>query len=69
MTDEGDISDYLGLKVERLANGYIKLSQPQLIQSIIKDTGFNERTGSKPTPAASTIKLSRDLHGRSIDKE
>ena len=69
MTDEGDISDYLGVKVERLANGCIKLSQPQLIQSIIKDMGFNERTGSKPTPAASNVKLSRDLHGRSIDEE
>jgi len=69
MTDEGDISDYLGVKVERLANGCIKLSQPQLIQSIIKDLGFNERTGTKPTPAASTVKLSRDLHGRSFDEE
>ena len=69
MTDEGDISDYLGVKVERLANGCIKLSQPQLIRSIIKDMGFNERTGSKRTPAASTVKLSRDLYGQEINED
>jgi hypothetical protein len=69
LTDEGDLCDYLGVKVEQLKNGCIKLSQPHLIQQIIADLGFNERTGTKPTPAASTIKLSRDLHGKPYREE
>jgi hypothetical protein len=51
MTDEGNLNDYLGVKVEHLDNGSIKLSQPHLIQQVIDDIGFNERTGGKPTPA------------------
>jgi hypothetical protein len=64
MTDEGIINDYLGVKVENMTDGAIKLSQPHLIQQIIDDIGFNELTIAKPTPAASTIKLGRDLHGK-----
>ncbi len=69
MTDKGDLSDYLGVKVERLANGTIKLSQPHLIKQILDDQGINERTGTKPTPAASTVKLGRDIHGKAMDKD
>jgi hypothetical protein len=68
MTDEGDLSDYLGVKVDYLPNGTIKLSQPHLIQQILDDLGFNERTGTKPTPAASTVRLHRDVHGAPFDK-
>ena len=57
MTDEGDLSDYLGVKIEQLPNGTIKLSQPHLIQQILDDLGFNERTGTKTTPASTTVKL------------
>jgi len=63
MTDEGDLCDYLGVKVDHLPNGAIKLSQPHLIQQILNDLGFNERTVSKSTPAPSTQKIGRDLHG------
>ena len=69
MTDEGNLSDYLGVKVEHLPNGNTKLSQLHLIQQIINDLGYNERTGTKPTPAASTIKLNRDIHGQSMHEE
>jgi hypothetical protein len=63
MTDEGDISDYLGVKVDHLPNGTIKLLQPHLIQQILDDLGFNKRMGTKNTPASSSVKLHRDLHG------
>jgi hypothetical protein len=69
MTDEGNLCDYLGVKVDHLENGTIKLSQPHLIQQVLDDLGFNERTGTKPTPAASTVKLSRDLHGEPFGEE
>jgi hypothetical protein len=30
VSNEGDLTDYLGVNIERLDNGSIKLSQPQL---------------------------------------
>jgi hypothetical protein len=69
LTDEGTLNEYLGVKVEHLVDGSIKLSQPHLIQQIIDDIGFDDRTVAKPTPAASTVKLSRDLHGESMQEE
>jgi hypothetical protein len=69
MTDEGTLGDYLGVKIDYLENGTIKLSQPHLIQQILDDLGFNERTGTKPTPAATSVKLSRDLHGEPFNED
>jgi hypothetical protein len=63
ITDEGDIDEYLGVKVTRLPNGQITLTQPHLIDSIIADMGFKENTKSKPTPAPSTASLDRDTAG------
>lgn len=39
ITDEGTLSDYLGVEIKRLPNGTIKLSQPHMIRSILKDLG------------------------------
>jgi Reverse transcriptase (RNA-dependent DNA polymerase)/GAG-pre-integrase domain len=61
ITDEGTLDEYLGVKVEHLPNGTIKLSQPQLIQQILDDLGLNGRTTTKDSPAASTVRLHRDL--------
>ena len=69
MTDEGDLSDYLGVKIDKLPNGTIKVTQPHLIQSVLDDLKFNERTGTKKTPAVPTVKLHRDLHGEPMDEE
>jgi hypothetical protein len=63
MTNEGDLADYLGVKITRLANGLIKLSQPHLIQQILDDLGMGGNTKPQPTPAAPSVKLNRDLHG------
>jgi hypothetical protein len=69
MTDEGDLADYLGVKIDRLPNGLIKLSQPHIIQQIIDDMGMNESTKPQPTPAAPSVKLNRDLNGKPFDEE
>jgi len=68
MQDEGDVSDYLGIKVSKLPNGTIKLAQPQLINSILKDLNYAENTKSKPTPAPSSVILQRDLDGAAFDE-
>jgi Reverse transcriptase (RNA-dependent DNA polymerase) len=64
ITDEGTLDEYLGVKVEHLPNGTIKLSQPQLIQQVLDDLGFNGRTTVKDSPAASTVRLHRDVSGK-----
>jgi Reverse transcriptase (RNA-dependent DNA polymerase) len=69
ITDEGTLDEYLGVKVEHLPNGTIKLSQPQLIQQNLNDLGFNERTTIKDSPAASTVRLHRDTSGKPYSDE
>ena len=69
MTDEGALSDYLGVRVEHLPNGTIKLTQPHLIQQILDDLGFTDKTKPQLTPAATTVKLHRDPLGDPFDEE
>ena len=46
--DEGNIEDFLGVNIER-KEGKTKLSQPHLIDQIIKDLGLNhDKVLSKP---------------------
>lgn len=68
ITDEGDIDEYLGVKVTRLPDGTITLTQPHLIDSIIADLGFKENTKGKDTPAPSTASIDRDLGGKDHDE-
>jgi hypothetical protein len=68
ITDEGDIDEYLGVKVTRLDDGTIKLTQPQLIDSIIADLGFKENTKGKDTRAPSTASINRDINGSDHDE-
>ena len=63
VTDEGDLSDYLGVNITYLEGGRIKLSQPHLINQILKYLNFQDHTKPKMTPAASTKILNRDENG------
>lgn len=63
MTDEGDLTDYLGVNVKHNDDGTILLSQPHLIKQIIDDVNFVKRTKPKPTPCASTARLHKDEGG------
>ena len=54
VTDEGNTEDFLGVNIER-KEGNIKLSQPHLIEKVIKDVGLNHyKMLSKRIPAASS---------------
>ena len=66
MTDEGSLSNYLGVQIEKLPNGAIKLTQPHLIQHILNDLGFNECTKLQHTPAVPSVKLHQDHTGQPI---
>jgi len=56
VTNEGQIAEYLGVKVERLENQTMKLSQPLLIQQVLEEMGFNHHTKGRKI-------LSRDCEG------
>ena len=64
----GNLSDYLGVKIENLDNNYIKLSQPHLIDQIIKDMHFQANTKPKDTPSLISKVLQRDEGGKPFDE-
>ena len=52
--DKRNIEEFLGVNIER-KEGKIKLSQPHLIEQVIKYLGLNhDKVLSKPIPAASS---------------
>ena len=57
--DKGSIGDYLGINFEYNEDGSIKLSQPHLIEDILKQTHIAERHLAKTTPAMSSKILHR----------
>ena len=59
LTDEGQIEDYLGIHVDHLNSGKIKLSQPHLIDQICKDVHLSHNAKHKGTPAVSSRILQR----------
>ena len=63
LTDEGDISDYLGIKVTKFSDGRISPTQPHLLDIIIADLNFASNTKAKEIPAISSQILQRDLDG------
>ena len=53
--DLGDVKDFLGIQVIKHKGGSIELTQPQLIESILKDLNFQANIKMKETPAWSTV--------------
>jgi hypothetical protein len=68
MTDEGDLKDYLGVDVDRRSDGTVHLTQPKMINQILRDVFFNERTKPKENPALVGQTLQRSLEEPSHDK-
>jgi hypothetical protein len=76
ITDEGEIDDYLGVKIERLQDGTIKMSQPHLIDQILDDLNLHSHSTASPhskyqsksqdTPAPSSVIPSRDVNGVAV---
>ena len=44
VTEEGDLSDFLGINIQRVEGGKLKFSQPQLIEQILEMTRITTRT-------------------------
>jgi Reverse transcriptase (RNA-dependent DNA polymerase) len=70
--DKGDLSDYLGVKIQKHPDGSIEFTQPQLIDSILEDLKLIGHGGEKSakildTPSKHDGKLHRDEGGRVFD--
>jgi Reverse transcriptase (RNA-dependent DNA polymerase) len=57
VTVEGTLSDYVGVNIERTQDNSIRLTQPQLLNSILKELNFTDDTKIACTPAYSTTIL------------
>jgi hypothetical protein len=55
--DQGELSDYLGIKIERKTDGTLEWTQPTLTQSILKDLKLDgeEFKGKQNKPNVRTI--------------
>ena len=67
--DQGDVGDFLGIQVQKQNDGSILLSQPQLIDSILKDLHLQSSSNSKKTPSVTTSQLHKDTDGPEMTPE
>lgn len=69
LTDEGELNEYLGIKVEKIKGklNQRKLTQPTLIKRILKTVGIEEeRSKRKPVQTPATKVLHKDVGGLAI---
>ena len=68
VTVEEDLQDFLGVRIDRMEDGSISLTQPQLIDQILKDLRMdNEEVVEKDTPAMSSKILNRHQEEPAFD--
>ena len=67
--DQGDISDFLGIQMQKLSDGSIQLTQQQLIDAITKDLHLQSSSNIKKTPAMTTNLLHKDSDGPDMAPE
>jgi histone deacetylase 1/2 len=69
ITVEGDLSDFLGVNINRIDESTIELKQPHLIDSIIKDMKFDQKeVKTKNIPMASSKLLSQHPKSPPFDR-
>ena len=60
VTEEGTLEDFLGVNINRKTDGSIHLTQPQLINTVLKDLNLlGENVKTKETPTCSSKILLR----------
>ena len=68
ITVEGDLADFLGVSIDRRKDGSIHLTQPHLIDQIIKDLRLHDdNVKPRTTPAASSKLLTRHTSSKPFD--
>jgi hypothetical protein len=69
LEDQGEVHEFLGIQKTVTKNGAICLSQPQLIDSILKDLQLQSNSKPRTTPAPSSIILHKDEEGEPMNSE
>jgi hypothetical protein len=68
ITVEGDVQDFLGVHITRMADGKINFTQPHLIDKILKELGLDgEDVKHTDTPARSSVLISRHTDSEAFD--
>ena len=67
--DQGEVGDFLGIQIQKLADGSIVLTQPQLIDSILQDLHLQNGSNPKTTPAITSKVLHKDADGTEMTPE
>jgi hypothetical protein len=68
LTIEGDLGDFLGVQIDRQQDT-VHLSQPHLIEQILKDVGLDQaNVATKSTPASTSKVLSRHSDSEPFDQ-
>eukprot|EP00957_Ditylum_brightwellii_P116614 8895490-Ditylum_brightwellii.AAC.1 len=52
--DKGNVEDYLGMTIEKLSDRRIRITQPQIIQSIINEVYIPPNLKEKGVPASAS---------------
>ena len=68
ITLEGNLTDFLGVKIEQKGTNEIIFTEPHLINDILNDLGLKHAKDGKETPAASSRILTRNDDGVDHDK-
>ena len=68
ITVEGEVTSFLGVKIDRFKDGSIKFSQPMLIDKILKALRLGEDTKTLAVPAASSRILHRHVESEPFDE-
>ena len=69
ITEEGTIEDFLGVNIDRKDDGSIHLTQPQLIDTVLRDLNLlGEKVKTKDTPSCSSKILLRHSQSEPFDK-
>ena len=69
ITIEGTLTDFLGIHIDRKQDGTIEMTQPQLIDRILKDLRLdNDNVNSKTVPMATSRILFRHQDSEPFDK-
>ena len=63
LTDEGDVTDYLGIRVSKHSDGTIHLTQPALIQRVLDLLGIRDGSKTHVTPVIHKGLLHSDING------
>ena len=67
--DQGDVGDFLGIQIKRQEDGSVHLSQPHLIDSIIKDLHLQPDSNHKTMPAVTSTLVHKDTDSPNMQPE